>query len=164
MGTDCGDTLQHVLQLLYYDFLHKLNKNDFFSAPITLNRFRTVYYSSTLKHVSSFLSALVSVVVETTCFETKIEIKTGKIFRDQDRDQNQSSFETSGSRPRPGIIETKTETGNYSASKNKSLSPSLINIFFIFPKSCNYNSSERGFLKFPKRALLSVVALSTRLC
>ena len=57
-----------------------------------------------------------SVVVETTCFETNTEIKTGKFFRDQDR----SSFETFGSRPTPGGIETKTETGNYSVSKNKS--------------------------------------------
>ena len=68
-----------------------------------------------------------SVVVETTCFETK----TAKFYRDQDR----SSFETFGSRPRPEIIETKTKTGNYLASKNIFISPSLINLFFIFPKN-----------------------------
>ena len=64
-----------------------------------------------------------NVVVETT------RLKTGKIFRDLD----QSFFETFGSRPRPEI--TKTETGNYSTSKNrpKSISPSLIDSFFIFP-------------------------------
>ena len=64
--------------------------------------------------------------------------KTVKNFQDQDR----SSFEIFGSRPRPGIIGTKTETGNYSASKNIPLSPSLIILFFIFPKSYNYISSE----------------------
>ena len=68
----------------------------------------------------------ISVVVGTTCFETKIEIKTGQFFRDQ----NRSTFETFGSRPKAGIIEIKTETGNYPASKNKSLPPSLINLFF----------------------------------
>ena len=43
-----------------------------------------------------------SVVVETTYFETKTEIKTGKFFRDQDRDQDRSFLETSGASPRPG--------------------------------------------------------------
>ena len=43
----------------HYDFLHKPNKNNLCSAPITLHTFRTVYFSSTLKHVSSFLEALV---------------------------------------------------------------------------------------------------------
>ena len=95
-----------------------------------------------------------SVVFKTTCFQ----IKTAKFFRVQDR----LSFETFGSRPRSGIIETKTETGNYSDFKNKSISPSLINLFFIFPKNCI--SSKRGFLTFSKKTLLPVVALSTRLC
>ena len=63
-----------------------------------------------------------SVVVETTCFETKIE--TAKFSQDQDR----SFFETFGSRP--GII----ETGNYLASKNKFISPGLINLFLFFQK------------------------------
>ena len=101
-------------------------------------------------------------VVETTCFETKTEIKTKTFFRDQDR----SFSETFGLRPRPGIIETKIETGNYSVSKNKPkcASPLLINLFVIFPKSYNDISSKRGFFTFSKRALLSMVVLSTRLC
>ena len=51
------------------------------------------------------------------------------------RDQDRLSFETFGSRPRPGIIETKTEaeTGNYSASKNTFIPPSF-SLFFIFQK------------------------------
>ena len=73
-----------------------------------------------------------SVVVETICFETKAKIKTAKFFRDHDRDQDQSSFETFGLRPRPGIIET--ETGNYAASKHKSVLSSLINLFLYFHK------------------------------
>ena len=36
----------------HYDFLHKPIKNSLFNAPITD---RTVYFSSTVKHVSSFL-------------------------------------------------------------------------------------------------------------
>ena len=39
----------------HYDFLHKPNKNNLCSAPITSHRFRTVYFSSILKHVSNFL-------------------------------------------------------------------------------------------------------------
>ena len=52
-----------------------------------------------------------SVAVEPICFETKT------------RSRPETFFETKTgrlSRPRPEVIETKTETGNYSASKNKS--------------------------------------------
>ena len=44
----------------HYDFLHKPNKNNLCSALIrpTLHRFRTVYFSSTLKHVSSFFLSI----------------------------------------------------------------------------------------------------------
>ena len=38
----------------HYHFLHKLKKNYLCSAPITLYRFRTAYFSSTLKHISRF--------------------------------------------------------------------------------------------------------------
>ena len=69
------------------------------------------------------------------------------------RDQNRSSFEIFGLRPRPEII--KTETGNYPASKKNFISPNLINLFFIFPKSYNYVSSKPGFLSFSKGAFFS---------
>ena len=77
-------------------------------------------------------------VVETTCFKAKTEFKTAKFSRDQDRDQDRSSFETFGSRPRPEIIDTKTETGNYLASKNKIYITKFNQFFFYFSKKLHF--------------------------